>query len=1014
MLKNITYVIAILFIGVFQANAQVNYLKPLITPFVEPDSIQKAGSGISQSLTIRINEFMASNEATFADESNEFEDWIEIHNYGDESVDLNGMYVSDDAANPLKFQLTASGSELIMPANTFLILWADDDESDGANHLNFKLSAGGESIILTGSDQVLIDQYNFGVQTTDISEGLVPGTSDWNFYTVPTPNAANGSNGLADKLAEPIVSVKGGLFSTNQTVSVNYPDNQAILYYTTTGKNPNQTDNILDHTLTIDSTTTLRIKAFRTGYLPSNTATHTYIFDTDFNLDIISIQSDPNSFFGATGIYDNENSGLEKEIHVEYFKKTGELGFEVNAGVKIHSPKGHVQKSLRLYTRPEYGDNEINYKLFDDKEVDVFKRLILRNGSNDSQISAGTHFKDAMFHQLFGSAGKNNHYSAYRPVHVYLNGLYWGIYNIRERQDKYYAKGVIDTEDVDLLERRFGSNDPGNMEAIEGSKDEFQIVDDFVKNNDMSIQANYEYVKTLVDIESYVDYYAFGTFAGNYDWHDNNVKWMKQKGPGHKWQWLMWDVEYGLGTFKNINHGKPEWPAILYTHTRRLRPGTPSNDKLYTYFFNSIFNNKEFRHYFVNRYADILNTTLRSDNILSKIADTKAMLEPDFDRQINRWGLSLSSWNSAIDYLNYYVSNRQENCRKNLNTYVLNRYFSDSSIVDSLYTIYVDVQPVGSGKIKINTIKPDTYPWDGIYFNSVPIQVTAIPNPGYQFSHWSEDTIESDWFQHLMTNNAAFTAFFEDEVSENTNDIVINEISYNQHASWETGDWLELKNAGNNPINLENWYILDEDNTHKYILPAQTIAGNGYLVIATDSLILQNYHPTVSNIANGLWFGLASGGDAIRLYNSNDELVDAVYYNNRFPWPTDADGKGPTLELDRNTNENSIPSNWFTYAGEYGTPGVINHLQTGIDDWHINQLQVSPNPFNNYIQLSGSHINSTWTICNLQGQIISVGTVNTSNYTIDLTEHNLADGTYLLKIETNTERTILPITKLNR
>lgn len=1013
MQKIVTLTLLFLSLGITHTKAQINYFKPLTTPYVEPDSILKSGSGVSQSLTLRINEFMASNSSTYSDESNEFEDWIEIHNYGDEAVDLNGMYVSDDPAIPLKYQLTATGSELVMPANSFFILWADDDESDGANHLNFKLSAAGESIILTSIDQVLIDQHNFGPQTTDISSGLVPGTTDWNFYTTPTPNAANGTTGLSDKLPEPIPSVSGGLYTTNQTVSISYPDNNATLYYTTNGKVPEETDNVWNGDIAISSNTTLRVKAFRNGYLPSNTASHTYIFDQDFTLDIISIQSDPANFFGASGIYDHENLGLEKEIHVEYFKPTGELAFEVNAGIKIHSPKSHPQKSLRLYTRNEYGDSEINYKIFEDKETTIFKRLILRNGSNDSQPSGGTHFKDGMFHQLFGSAGKRNHYSAYRPVHVYLNGEYWGIYNLRERQDKHYAKTTIGTDNVDMMERSYTAPRSDKINIIEGIEDDFKIIDEFVKNNDISIQSNYEYVKNLVNIENYVDYYIFGTYAGNYDWHDNNIKWMKPKGEGYKWEWMMWDVEYGLGTYRNFNHGKPTWSAILYTHLRALRP-SPNNDKKYTYFFNSIFKNKEFRYYFVNRYADMLNTILREDHVLAKIEETQLLLAPDFDKQIARWGLSNSTWTNAIDYLKYYVSNRPKNCRENLNTYVLNRYFADSLIPDSLYAITVDVQPAGAGKIKINTIKPESYPWNGIYFNSVPIQVTAIPNPGYQFSHWSEDTISLDWFKHLLLEDATFTAFFEAEEANNINDIVINEISYNQHASWETGDWIELKNAGNNPVNLANWYILDEDNSHKYTLPSKTIDANGYLVVATDSMVLQSYHPSVLNIADGLWFGLASGGDAIRLYDENNNLVDAVYYDNNAPWPVDADGKGPTLELDRNTNQNSVPSNWFTFDGEYGTPGAINHFRTGIDNIATNQISIAPNPFNNFIIINNAEPSSSWTITNLQGKTVAYGKINSTTFRLDLTDQNLPNGTYLLQVETTNEKIVLPITKINR
>lgn len=997
----------LLFASVANAQIPAKYLKPLQQPFVEPDSSMKSGSGVSQFLDIRINEFMASNDITYADESGEYEDWIELYNFGDTEVDLNGMYVSDDPNEPLKYQLSASGNELVVPAKTYFILWADDDESDGANHLNFKLSADGESILLSSSGGVLIDSYTFGPQNSDISEGLAPGTSSWNFYTTPTPLAPNGTDGLSDQLPEPIPSVLGGFFTSSTTININYPETGASLHYTTDGSEPTQLSNTWSDGLNINTTTTLRVKAFKTGFLPSEAASHTYLFDNDFTLDVISIQGDPEAFFGSSGIYDNEYAGLEKRIHIEYFTAEGNLGMEANAGIKIHSPKNHPQKSFRIYARGEYGDSEFNYPFFEDKDISVFKRLILRNGSNDSQPSGLTHFKDGMYHQLFGSAGKRNHYSAYRPVHVYLNGTYWGIYNLRERQDRYYARENIGTEHVDMLERTMDT--PSRFNAIEGNFDEYNVLDDFVKNNDMSIQANYEIVKEQVNIENYVDYYIFGVFSGNRDWYENNTKWVKPKAPGHKWEWMMWDVEYGLGTYRNYDHGKPDWAAIFYARTRGGWPYSSTWKN--TYFLRNLLDNKEFRDYFSNRYADLLNTTLREENVLTKIAETKALLEPDIDKQINRWGLSKSKWEDAINYFEYYVSNRPFYARKNMIKKVHNLY-ADSIYPDSVNTIFVDVSPAGSGKIKINTITPENYPFDGIYFNSVPIAVTAIPNEGYQFSGWSEDTINKDWFTHLLLEDLSITAFFEPEEDVSTTNPVINEISYNQHSSWETGDWVELKNTSNQSITLNGWFIGDEDFTHFSSLPAITIPANGFVVLAQDADLFSSYHPEVTQVIEALPFGLASGGDAIKLYNASQELVDQVVFDNKAPWPVAADGDGPSLELYRNQILNNSSQYWFTVDDEYGTPGKINHDPTGISELTVDEIKIAPNPFINQLHIESSS-NGTWHLKSITGKSIAQGQlISNTPLTINTQSFNLNAGVYLLELNTPQKTFIKQVAKL--
>jgi hypothetical protein len=999
------------FIIVNATVAQSRPFKPLTTPFVEPDSSLKSMKAISQTWTIHINEFMASNDDVIFDEAMEAEDWIEIHNYGDEAVDLNGMYISDDLVEPLKYQLTATGSELILAPDAYLILWADDDETDGSIHLNFKLSASGESIVISTTDQVLIDQYTFGAQTVNISEGKVPGSADWIFYNIPTPNAENGVSGLIDKLPKPILSVSGGLYTATQTLDINYPDNQASLYFTTDGSIPTKNSTQWSNGQQVSTTSMVRVKAFRDNYLSSEVASHTYIFENGYELDIISIQANDDDLFGSAGIYTNESSGLEKEIHLEYFKNTGELAFEVNAGVKIHAPKGHPQKALRLYTRSEYGDKEINYKIFDDKDIDIFKRLVLRNGSNDSQPSGGTHFKDGLYHEIFGSVNKRNHNSAYRPVNVYLNGEYWGIYNLRERQDRYYAKPNVGTEKVDLLEWSFYES-PSYLRAIEGDFNEFSSIETFVKTNDMSIDANYAVIEENVNIKNFVDYHLFEIFSGNRDWYNNNVKWVKPRGPGEKWEWILWDIEYGLGTYRNSDHGKPEWSAVAYAYFRGGWPWSANGE--YTYFLRNLLDNKKFRDYFANRYADLMNTTLREENFVAKIQETKDMLANDMAKHIEVWGLSMSTWNNSINYLTYYANNRPTYARKNLKKYILNK-FSDSTYVDSTFTIYVDVMPQGAGKIKINTITPDTYPFDGIYFNSVPIEVTVIPNPGYQFSHWSDQTHTQDWFTHLMSEDYTVTAFFEDEVTANMNDIVINEISYNQHSSWETGDWIELKNSSSSPVNLDNWSVTDENNHSITNLGNVTIPANGFLVISPDITNFQSYHPTVSNIINKLGFGLDSK-DGVRLYDNNGELVDAVYYDNDLPWPTLANGSGATLELDRNETLNTDPTNWFAFPNAYGTPGEINHFRSEIDERQNKPIQISPNPFTDNIILAHNGKEGSWELANLQGQILSSGVISNSEdkSIISLQSLNLSQGTYLFKFKTSTETVIRPITKLNR
>lgn len=155
-----------------------------------------ASFALGQVPTLYINEFMASNDFFWADEFGEFEDWIEIYNPGTDSVDIGGMYITDDLANPTAWQIpdTTPDSTTVEPGG-FLLLWADKESEQGILHVEIKLSGDGEQIGLFSSDatnNIPIDTLTYPAQTTDISRGRNPDGSDtWEFFSTPTPGASN-------------------------------------------------------------------------------------------------------------------------------------------------------------------------------------------------------------------------------------------------------------------------------------------------------------------------------------------------------------------------------------------------------------------------------------------------------------------------------------------------------------------------------------------------------------------------------------------------------------------------------------------------------------------------------------------------------------------------------------------------------------------------------------------------------------------------------------------------------
>ncbi|OQX89029.1 hypothetical protein B6D60_00295 [candidate division KSB1 bacterium 4484_87] len=153
-------------------------------------------------LMLYINEFLASNDTTFADEFGGYDDWIEIYNAGDEPVDVGGMYITDDLADTTQWQIPANrpDSTTIAPGG-FLLLWCDKESEQGVLHVEFKLSGGGEQIGLFASDGLTaIDTLTYGDQNTDVSYGRLPDGSDhWEYFTTPTPGKTNSTTGITDR-----------------------------------------------------------------------------------------------------------------------------------------------------------------------------------------------------------------------------------------------------------------------------------------------------------------------------------------------------------------------------------------------------------------------------------------------------------------------------------------------------------------------------------------------------------------------------------------------------------------------------------------------------------------------------------------------------------------------------------------------------------------------------------------------------------------------------------------------
>jgi hypothetical protein len=813
-------------------------------------------------------------------------------------------------------------------------------------HTNFKIDAQGEPLILSDNSGYILDQVFTGQLLVDHSRGRQPdGSNQWYIFPTATPGDSNLTPGYPGIVADPELSLPAGFYPSAIEVSITPGSLSSTIRYTTDGSIPQDTSNVYSGPMVLDTTTVLKVRSFEPPMIPSNVITATYFITFSSSLPVISLSTDPfNLWDWETGIYvmgpnaepDNPYFGAnfwqdwERPIHIEFYESGGTPGFQANAGVKIFGgwSRAFPQRSLALYFRSGYGMNSLSYPLFPDKAVDEFESIILRNSGNDWNY---THFRDVLMQSLVETCDLD--IQAYRPVVTFLNGKYWGIYNLREKISKYYigSNHEIDPQKIDLLEN--------DRAVIDGDGEHYQNLLDFISSHSLSDPGNYQYLCTQMDVENFIRYQISQIYFDNTDWPGNNIRYWRPRTPDGRWRWIIFDTDFGFCLYdpQGYSHNTLEFATDPN--------GTDwPNPAWSTFLLRRLLENSSFRNSFINYYADYLNSYFSTNTVLLKIAEKQVTYWDDIPQHFSKWGGSLSEWQHNVQVLRNFASLRPGYLR----LFIMNKFN-----LTGTSQLTLQVSDTATGQIKVNYISPDSYPWTGIYFKGVPLHLTAIAKAGYRFAGWKGVySADSMSIRVLLPNDSTFTALFEVD-SNFTTSIVINEINYNSAPNFDPEDWVELYNNTQFPVDLSGWKFRDTLNTHIYTFPMNTILNSGkFLVLCRDTAAFTALFPAVTNYLGNFDFGLDNKGDMVRLYNSDDVMIDSLFYDDAVPWPLEPDGNGPTLSLKNPAFDNTLPENWAA-SGNHGTPGIINDVYIKILDESdplqpvkFELFQNYPNPFN--------------------------------------------------------------------
>lgn len=501
--------------------------------------------------------------------------------------------------------------------------------------------------------------------------------------------------------------------------------------------------------------TTIRAKAFKEGFAPSDIATGTFFVNpggVKYPVPVVSVVSNERSFFdytsgmytagrafdvirvthptGAASICTDANftgngAAWERSGNVEFFDNGAVVNQPIDFRIHGGCSRSLPEKTLRLYSNTEF-----NFAVFPEAPTRYPKRLLLRNSGNDNP---STMFRDSYFTRLLKSLTVDTQLS--RPSVVFLNSEYWGIHNLRERFDKYYLqkKYGLDPDQVDLMNVE-------NNEVEEGDNVSYNALNTFVSNNTFTGSTNYNTLKTMIDIVNFTDYMIAEIFVGNQDWPHKNMRLWRHKLPntdinapfGHdgKWRWMLYDTDLGLAFENSVNDN-------FFARARGIVGGGGPVASM----FNKILENEEYKAYFLTRLADLLNTTFLAARTQSMLADLKAVYQPIMPDHIARWKApaTMTEWDANVAVVNNFMGDRPNTYRTHVRESFGGGYLNRS--------VTVDVSDAAHGYVKVNTVdilptadgvSATPYPWTGTYFQTLTMTLTAVAKPGNHFVRWED------------------------------------------------------------------------------------------------------------------------------------------------------------------------------------------------------------------------------------------------------------------------------------
>lgn len=569
-----------------------------------------------------INEVMVYNDSYNRQPDGEYYDWVELKNVSEEPIMLAEYYLSDDKDNPMLWQLP----ERYLDPGALLVVHCSgnsDLSTSDTVHSNFSLNSTSERLYLTSAAQQRVTDY---VWLHDIFKdwtvGRMDGQSGFFYLSSPSPWSGNRGNAYRYISDQPVSLGEDGIYNDVTSVSVEL-EGSGRIFYTTDGSRPDESSAEYTEPITLDKTTVIRAINVQDGAAPSRAITLSYIINENHTLPVLSLSTDSPSTF--SGIYYGKRKYYEIPANISYFEDGSSFNIDCGLKMKGWTSLENPKKSMGVSFRGCYGDDMLDYDIFG-SDVTEFSSLSIRAGQ-DYPLAI---IRNELFQELCLEMGDNVPTQNSKYCILYLNGSYYGIYCLKEDFSKqYYAshKGV-NKSDVTMLKS-----------PVALSSAVYQEVYQFCRDNDMSLDENYDHICSVLDIDNVVDWFLIEGYTANSD-VNGNMRYFKLN-DGGKWQIAFYDLDwtfnYASNCFTNITDSNREVQV--------------------SQLINRLLTNARFREQLLSRYSELVSTTLSNEHVLAKIDELQALLEPEVPRERDQWGSDVDGWHYRLDELRSFITN---------------------------------------------------------------------------------------------------------------------------------------------------------------------------------------------------------------------------------------------------------------------------------------------------------------------------------------------------------------------